>query len=183
MDYWFTSFGCQSGNGVTISGLEHIKFKPQTLNCLFEGTVFNAEDSSFDLSAELEKLDTSNVRSMEGMFACSRYGIKNMLHGDKKLELKINTSNVTNMNAMFMGAKYLGLTFGSLFDTSKVQTMNFMFAEAYVDNKETLDLSTFDTTSLTDAQRMFAFGLYGHSDESYYPCMIRTIIVDQDGGN
>lgn len=68
----------------------------------------------------LNKLDTSNVTNMNGMF--------NGCYALTSLDLsKFDTSKVTNMDGMFEGCKALTSLNLSSFDTSKVTSMSSMF--------------------------------------------------------
>ena len=65
-----------------------------------------------------------------------------------------DTSNVTSMTSMFRGCEILtSITFGDKFDTSKVTNMSYMFSNCY--NLTSLDLSSFNTTNVTDMTQMF----------------------------
>ena len=87
-------------------------------------------------------IDTSNVTSMNGMFAGSQ----------ATLDLSsFNTSNVTDMGSMFNGSKATTIDLSS-FDTSKVTEMYWMFANSQA---TTLDLSGFDTSNVTSMYAMF----------------------------
>ena len=126
---------------------------------VFEGNVIAAEDSSYlfgnsggtwaDLTEieGLDKLDTSRVTNMSGMF--------NNTRGLTKLDVSnFDTSNVTNMYAMFNGLFDLTSLDVSNFDTRNVTNMSLMFAN--VINIDKFDLSNFDTRNVTDMSLMFA---------------------------
>ncbi len=90
--------------------------------------------------------NTQNVTNMNSMF----YTSKNLTSLDLS---SFNTTNVTNMNYMFYKCEALtSLTFDENFNTSNVQSMRGMFA--YL-NFASLDLSSFDMSSLTDMITMF----------------------------
>ncbi|MFZ7299831.1 MucBP domain-containing protein [Enterococcus gallinarum] len=126
---------------------------------VFEGNVIAGEDSSYlfgnsggtwtDLTEieGLDKLDTSRVTNMSGMF--------NNTRGLTKLDVSnFDTSNVTNMYAMFNGLFDLTSLDVSNFDTRNVTNMSLMFAN--VINIDKFDLSNFDTRNVTDMSLMFA---------------------------
>ena len=122
------------------------------------------------ISLDLSSFDTSNVTDMSWMFANSQ-----------AIEIKglneFNTSNVTNMSEMFSNSETMTIDLSS-FDTSNVTDMHGMFrnsaaAEIKGLNKfntlkvtnmsqmfdssglATLDLSSFDTSNVTDINLMF----------------------------
>lgn len=122
---------------------------------------------------DLTYLDTSNVTSMEGMFAeCKNLTtvnvsalntakVKNMNGMFKSCEkltglslTNFATTNVTNMASMFEGANALTTLDVSSFNTSKVTDMSRMF---YGCKKlSTLNISNFATTNVTNMEYMFA---------------------------
>ena len=64
----------------------------------------------------------------------------------------LNTSEVTDMSWMFAGSSFTELDL-STFDTSNVTNMNHMFGECK--SLKQLDLSSFDTSKVTDMGHMF----------------------------
>ena len=100
-------------------------------------------------TANLSKLDTSNVTDMEDMFY--------MFGRDQDAYtaltgLNFDTSKVTNMREMFMDARANSLNLTS-FDTSKVTNMYWMFYGCpYL---EEVDVSRFNTSNVTTMQGMF----------------------------
>ena len=94
------------------------------------------------------KFNTSKVISMASMF--------NDAPKLKSLDLSnFDTSNVINMNSMFNYTLSLSsLKFGHNFVTDKVEYMMMMFVGTC--SLDSLDLSTFKTTKLTDVTKMFA---------------------------
>ena len=95
---------------------------------------------------DLQKLDTTNVTDMTGMF----YECKSL----KKLDLSgFDTSKVTSMNVMFYECSGLQELNISTFDTSKVTIMCFMFA--CCSDLQEVDLSKFDTSGVTNMSCMF----------------------------
>lgn len=90
--------------------------------------------------------NTSNVRSMSGMF-CSCYSLPSINLSS------FDTSNVIRMNSMFHGCNSLTELDLSNFNTSKVTDMDFMFSGCY--KLTTVDLSSFDTSNVTDMSYMF----------------------------
>ena len=99
----------------------------------------------------LDKLNTSNVTDMEGMFEeCSSL---------TSLDLSsFNTANVINMIGMFSGCSSLtSLDLGG-FNTANVTDMAGMFSGC--SGLTSLDLSSFKTANVTDMQGVF-FGCSG----------------------
>lgn len=93
------------------------------------------------------KFDSSNVTNMDSMFSNMDAITKHDLHG-------LDTSSATNMRAMFANNKSLtSIDFGDTFNTANVTTMEAMF---WSDEKlGNLDLSCFDTSSVTNMKYMF----------------------------
>ena len=83
---------------------------------------------------------------------------KDMFAGKRSLQTinltNVNTSKVTTMNNMFAGCESLtSLTFGNGFDTSNVTDMMYMFSKC--SSLVEIDLSSFDTSKVTDMSIMF----------------------------
>ncbi len=105
-------------------------------------------DSSLITLPYLSNWDTSNVVSMLGVFSgCSKL---------ESLDLtNWNTGNVETMQNMFSGCSKLNennLKGLSLFDTSEVTNMAYMFQSTGFVN---LDLNNFNTSKVTDINYMF----------------------------
>ena len=125
-------------------------------------------------SIDLSNLDTSGIAGMNGMFENDKV-LTNIVFGDN-----FNTSNATNMTAMFRGCNNLTELDLRMFDTSNVKSMYNMFAESGIKNVnlssfvthnldgggmqrmflnctklENLDLSSFDTSSITNFEKIF----------------------------
>lgn len=131
--------------------------------------------------ADLERLDTSRVTDMEGMFSsCSSL---------KTLDLSgLDTSLVTDMNWMFRGCYDLTSLNLSGLNTSSVTDMGDMFA--FCSSLTTLNLLGLDTSSVTDMGNMFygcsslasldlsSFGTSSVTDMSYmfYGCSSLTTL-------
>ena len=108
-------------------------------------------------SLDLSSFDTSNVRNMGWMFG----------HTDSLEELDVSsfdTSNVTSMFQMFWRTSVRTLDL-SHFDTSNVTTMNQMFSNT---NLETIDLLNFDTSRVTDMGSMFSSSQFTSLDLSNF---------------
>ena len=134
--------GWLDGNTYYISSLESGKkvIANQDASFMFNNLA-NLESITFGNS-----FNTQNVTNMNSMF----YTSKNLTSLDLS---SFNTTNVTNMNYMFYKCEALtSLTFDENFNTSNVQSMRGMFA--YL-NFASLDLSSFDMSSLTDMITMF----------------------------
>ena len=93
----------------------------------------------------LNKVNTTNVTSMEGMFQGCEKLVSLDLTG-------FDTSNVTNMRAMFDGCSALETLNVNSFNTSNVTNMGRMFGGL---NLKSLDLSNFNTTNVTNIEEMF----------------------------
>ncbi len=95
-----------------------------------------------------ENFDTSQVTNMSNMFSnCRSLTTINLSN--------FNTQNVTNIRDMFNGCSALkNINFGENFDTSKVNDMTHMFNMCNV--LEELDLTMFDTHSVTSFDDMFS---------------------------
>ena len=125
-------------------------------------------------SIDLSNMDTSGIVGMNGMFENDKV-LTNIVFGDN-----FNTSNATNMTAMFRGCNNLTELDLRMFDTSNVKSMYNMFAESGIKNVnlssfvthnldgggmqrmflkctklESLDLSSFDTSSITTFEKIF----------------------------
>ena len=125
-------------------------------------------------SIDLSNLDTSGIVGMNGMFENDKV-LTNIVFGNN-----FNTSNATNMTAMFRGCNNLTELDLRMFDTSNVKSMYNMFAESGIKNVnlssfvthnldgggmqrmflnctklESLDLSSFDTSSITTFEKIF----------------------------
>ena len=98
---------------------------------------------------DTEVFDTAAVTDMRSMF----YGCENLT----TLNLSgFDTSNVTDMGFMFVGCKKLEtIVFSNKFLTSNVETMASMFSGC--ESLTSLDLSSFDTSKVTNMERMFIF--------------------------
>ena len=99
----------------------------------------NLKEALQEEQIELDKVDTSKVKNMRGMF----FGCNSLTNLDLS---SFNTSNLTNMGYMFCWCTSLANLDLSGFDTSKVRYMNNMFEECSV--LTNLDLSSFNTTNV-----------------------------------
>ncbi len=99
-------------------------------------------------SLDLSNFDTSNVTNMNSMFrSCGSWGDL------KVLDLSsFDTSKVTDMEWMFAGCSTVTDIKLSSFITKNVEIMSFMFRYCSL---EKLDLSSFDTSRVTDMTEMF----------------------------
>lgn len=116
-------------------------------------------------------LDTSNVTSMENMFAWSSRlekidvsdwdtssvtSMNSMFHSARNIKdldvSKWDTSNVRDMSFLFYFTQISNLDV-SKWDTSNVANMMWMFSNTHLTN---LDLSNFNTSNVTNMSRMFA---------------------------
>ena len=123
-------------------------------------------------SIETSDFDTSNVTTMENMFAgcneltkldVSNFDTSNVTnmqfmfyecYGLTKLDVSnFDTSNVTNMDRMFMSCSKLTKLDVSNFDTSNVTNMLWMFNGCRELTK--LDVSKFATSNVTNMECMF----------------------------
>ena len=131
-------------------------------------------DCSNTISLDLSNFDTSNIISMEGMFAnCNKLKeikgmktfitkkVKNMnvmFQGCHELEYldlsNFNTAEVINMECMFNLCYKLKKIKGiNSFKINKVNNIKGMFQECY--ELEYLDLSNFDTSNITSMEFIF----------------------------
>ena len=143
---------------------------PYTVYIGSDGEIFANQDSSYLFSyigygenatatttvVDLNKLNTSSVTNMEGMFQYFGYA---KLSNTFDLG-NFDTTNVTNMEKMFTNTGYTWMTkldLGENFDTSKVENMKSMFQNCgwrYMSGG--IDLGDdFDTSSVTDMSYMF----------------------------
>lgn len=119
------------------------------------------------------KFNTSKVTSMASMFSDTPKL--------KSLDLSnFDTSNVTDMNSMFNYTLSLSsLKFGPNFVTDKVKNMLMMFVGTC--SLDSLDLSTFKTTKLTNVTKMFALLDW---DNISFECLngdkLKNIYVSED---
>ncbi|SJZ48631.1 LPXTG-motif cell wall anchor domain-containing protein [Pilibacter termitis] len=99
-------------------------------------------------SLDLSQFDTRNVKEMTGLF--------NWCKNLKNIDLSsFDTSKVTNMVGMFAGCNNLeSITFGDHFDTSNVVGMVSMFHGC--NSLKSIDVSKFDTSNVIDMAVMFA---------------------------
>lgn len=138
------------------------------------------QPSAFSLFSDLRSLkaienasnlDTSNVTSMETMFARSNRlekidvsdwdtssvtSMNSMFHSARNIKdldvSKWDTSNVRDMSFLFYFTQISNLDV-SKWDTSNVANMMWMFSNTHLTN---LDLSNFNTSNVTNMSRMFA---------------------------
>lgn len=118
----------------------------------------------------IELWDTSNVTTMEYMFAETIYfnenisawdvsnveNMKSMFWKAKSFNQPLNNwnvSNVTNMNSMFCGAKSFNQALHK-WNVGKVQNMAFLFSETEVFNQP---IGNWDTSNVTTMQGMFSY--------------------------
>ena len=124
---------------------------------------------------DVSNFDTTNVTNMSGMFSsCASLTELDVSHFDTTnvtnmnvmfsscaslTELDVshfNTSKVTRMDSMFLECKNITAIKGlENFDTSKVTNMKYMFN--YCNSLTTLDLSSFDLSSITDQTNLNNF--------------------------
>ena len=119
---------------------------------VFNDTVIDMEEffgkSSYLISLDLTDFDSSNVTNMRILFnKCKR------LKEIKGIE-KLNTKNVIDMEGMFQYCTELDYLDISNFDTSKVESMAFMFNHCEK-LKELKGLNKFITNNVTTTEGMF----------------------------
>lgn len=127
----------------------------------------------------IELWDTSNVTTMENMFAETIYfnenisawdvsnveNMKSMFWKAKSFNQPLNNwnvSNVTNMNSMFCGAKSFNQALHK-WNVGKVQNMAFLFSETEVFNQP---IGNWDTSNVTTMQGMFSYAKAFNQDIS-----------------
>ena len=142
------------GNIVTLTA-NNKNVKPSFIDRKNDGEIemMVSGDGGVGFYSVIEKLDlsnfnTSNVTSMESMFAgCSSL---------TSLDLSsFNTSKVTNMYSMFSNCSSLTSIDLSSFNTSNVTNMYGMFK--YCSTLTSLDLSSFNTSEVTSMYGMFEY--------------------------
>ena len=163
---WYNEADANGNYDITIGSNNTIYANPSGSN-LFSNLT---NVTSIDLSNK----DTSGIVGMNGMFENDKV-LTNIVFGDN-----FNTSNATNMTAMFRGCNNLTELDLRMFDTSNVKSMYNMFAESGIKNVnlssfvthnldgggmqrmflnctklENLDLSSFDTSSITTFEKIF----------------------------
>ena len=184
------SFDIPDSNGLKgfISGTKVYIYAPS------KGTIYAPEDSSYLFSESsltgsaftklqfinnLDLLDTSKVKNMEGMFKTAKSldsvdlsnfntsKVEDMSHMfyfclyfDKLDVSKFDTSNVSDMSYMFFNCTGLSSLDVRNFDTKKVTTMESMFASCQ--NVTSLDVSKFNTSNVVNMCSMFS-NCYGLS--------------------
>ena len=152
------------------------------------------------VSLDLSNFNTSNVTDMNNMFRDAK-SLESVIFGPKFNTSKVtsmasmfsdtpklksldlsnfDTSNVTDMNSMFNYTLSLSsLKFGPNFVTDKVKNMLMMFVGTC--SLDSLDLSTFKTTKLTNVTKMFALLDW---DDISFECLdgdkLRNIYVSED---
>ena len=120
-----------------INGLENINTSKVTnMSTMFNESKVNALD--------LSHFDTSNVTNMSSMFMNSIAEILNVSSFD--------TSNVEDMSYMFDGTKATEIKGLNKLNTSKVTNMDNMFENT---DAEVLDVSNFDTSNVESMNYMF----------------------------
>ena len=95
-------------------------------------------------SVKLDRINTSNIVNMSGMFGASLATNLDLSNFD--------TSNVTDMSGMFSGCEALNINVTN-FDTSKVTDMSWMFSGI---RTKILNLDNFNTSKVTDMSGMFS---------------------------
>ena len=152
MSYMFYRCGRVETIDVSMFDTSNVVDMSYMFNCYYESS--NSRSSQLR-SLDLTNFNTSKVTNMEYMF----YRCGSL----KTLDVSMfDTSNVTNMRYMFAcdigtnnyAISYLEeITFSSKFDTSKVTNMSQMFYG--LGSLKALDLSSFNSSSLTDVNNMF----------------------------
>lgn len=121
-------------------------------------STFNTSNATamVDMFGDMTKLETLDVRNFNTSKVTNMWYMFGGLSSITELDLTtFNTSNVRNMAYMFSGMSNLKtLKLGENFKTPKVTTMESMFKGLYA--LESLDVSSFDTTSLVSSKNMFA---------------------------
>ena len=103
-------------------------------------------DCSNLTSANVSKLDTSNVTNMMAMFYFTKVATLDLSN--------FNTSNVTNMRAMFGGCQNLTSINGlEKWDTGNVTEMAYMFS--HCSNLSSVSVSGFNTKNVTTMEGIF----------------------------
>lgn len=109
--------------------------------------MFSNSSNIFAFNNELDKMDTSNVTNMAGMF--------NSMQNLVGLVIYFDTSNVTNMKSMFKDCNNMLEINVTKLDTSKVTNMDYLFLACR--GLTHLDVSNFNTSNVTSMIAMFQF--------------------------
>ena len=138
--------GYTKGTEITIYAPEKgTIFMPQNSSYLFSGSGTGHYNSLREIT-NLDKLDTSRVTDMKGMFeSCQLLETINLSN--------FSTSNVTDMSNMFYYCKTLGNINLSSFNTANVERFNNMFF--YCSHMTQINVSNFDTSKAEDISGMF----------------------------
>lgn len=152
-------------------GLQSINFEnlDTSESTSFNYTFYKTEITNLDLStfntssaigmidmfAGMTKLETLDVSNFDTSKVTSMWYMFGGLSSITELDVStFDTSKVTNMGYMFSGMdKLKTLKLGENFKTSNATTMENMFSGLY--SIQSLDVSSFDTTSLLNAKNMF----------------------------
>ena len=151
-----------SSQATTISGLNNFNTSNVTnMNSMFYSSKAPALDvsgfntakvtdmgfmfqESKSTTLDVSKFNTSNVTNMGYMFSSTQVSTLDIS--------SFNTSKVTSMEGMFWNSKVTTIKGLNKLNTSKVITMKAMFKST---NLTTLDLSSFNTSNVTDMEGMF----------------------------
>lgn len=127
-------------SGIGVEELDLGNFDTSQVTTMY--AMFNGASKLHTLN--VKSFNTSKVTNMASMFSGT---------GIEELDLSnFDTSQVTTMYGMFDGTRELQTLNLKNFDTSKVKNMAFMFYNIAVPE---LDVSAFDTSSVTDMGGMF----------------------------
>lgn len=124
---------------------------PDDASYLFQSSTHGDDDKLSGLVEikNLDKIDTSNVTNMSGMFS-------NLQSLQSLNVTNFKTSKVTDMSTMFFNCSKLTSLNVSKFDTASVRSMEMMFYGC--SGLKSLDLSSFKTSAVRSKSRMF-FGV------------------------
>ena len=145
LNNWKTSSATNMGSLFNSSGIESLDLSHFDVDQVTSfGWMFY--NTPYLTTINLSNWKTSSLEEMDYMFSNS---------GVKSLDLThFNTSNVTTMESLFSSADSLTNLNISGWNTSNVETMAGMF---YSGVAADLDLSSFDTSKVTDMSEMFEF--------------------------
>ncbi len=121
---------------------------------MFDTTKLTGTIAMFNNMNSLQELNLSNWKFNDNIaksFAANS-GLSYDANFNSLILENVNTSNVTNMDSMFMSLPVTTLDVSS-FDTSHVTNMRVMFG--FMNNLQSLNISSFNTNLVTDMSAMF----------------------------
>ena len=138
------------------SEARHVYASAGTYTVQISGTLTHWAGSNYEVTAFIPLIttDATKLIRVDSLGDLGFESLENAFARTTNLTSFVggNTSNVTDMSGLFMGSGVTSVDV-STFDTSNVTDMHWMFGNA--SNIQTLDLSNFNTTNVTDMSYMF----------------------------